>query len=296
LCQPINFQGETRMNIHENARTTPAGRELLVRRFLEQDGRLGRRPMPTGSVARRSTSGCAGAETKEVQGLRDRPSCATTGRAHWPPEWIDLVLYLRHFRQPAQGNRHQLGMPVHVSAVLAGQRRWRPAALEPPRPRADTNVVMPAICAYSTSRSWAASVSRAIASPAIAHASAAAPDGIRACGHRRLLPPRLCESCSPTRRDCAAFLARMRLFASRASPSQRVLTDNGTGYRSHRFRDACSAASCVICGPGPEHRRQRQGPRRFSIQTLLRNGPTGASIATARARAPPPPMAPLLQP
>jgi transposase InsO family protein len=38
--------------------------------------------------------------------------------------------------------------------------------------------------------------------------------------------------------DCAAFTSRViKSYAERGTPIQRILTDNGAGYRSHAFRD-----------------------------------------------------------
>ncbi len=42
--------------------------------------------------------------------------------------------------------------------------------------------------------------------------------------------------------SCVAFLRRAHAwFATQGIAIRRLLTDNGSGYRSHRFRDACQS-------------------------------------------------------
>jgi transposase InsO family protein len=82
----------------------------------------------------------------------------------------------------------------------------------------------------------------------------------------------------------AAFLHRaVAWFARRGVRAQRVLSDNGTGYRSHVFAAACRQA-------GVQHRRTRpytprtNGKAERFIQTMLREWAYGLTFRTSSAR------------
>lgn len=82
----------------------------------------------------------------------------------------------------------------------------------------------------------------------------------------------------------AAFLRRaVAWFARRGVRAERVLSDNGTGYRSHVFAAACRQA-------GLHHRRTRpytprtNGKAERFIQTLLREWAYAMAFQTSRAR------------
>lgn len=82
----------------------------------------------------------------------------------------------------------------------------------------------------------------------------------------------------------AAFLRRaVAWFARRGVRAERVLSDNGTGYRSHIFAAACRQA-------GLSHRRTRpytprtNGKAERFIQTLLREWAYGIAFHTSSAR------------
>lgn len=69
---------------------------------------------------------------------------------------------------------------------------------------------------------------------------------------------------------CAAFLERaVAWFASLGVPVQRALTDNGPGYLSHQFAGACSNLSIIHKRTRP-YRPQTNGKAERMIQTLLR--------------------------
>ena len=80
---------------------------------------------------------------------------------------------------------------------------------------------------------------------------------------RRPLPPRLrraaCPSESPA--DCVAFLRRaVAWYRERGITVERVLTDNGNGYRSHAWATACAELGIAPpLHPPPPPADQRQG-------------------------------------
>ena len=91
---------------------------------------------------------------------------------------------------------------------------------------------------------------------------------------------------------CAAFLRRaVAWWAHRKVIVQRVLTDNGSGYRSRAFRDACDAAGRAPSADAALHAaHQRQGgalhsdaaPRvglRHGVRRLARAAPGAPTLA-----------------
>src|SRR5438034_2698885 len=98
------------MNIHENARTTPVSRDLLVRRVLELNWGVLEAAKAAG-ISRRTAYKWLRRHAEEGQcGLRDRPSRAVHLPHALPREWRDVVLYLRSFRQTARLVGVQLGL------------------------------------------------------------------------------------------------------------------------------------------------------------------------------------------
>lgn len=123
------------MNIHENARTTPASRALLVRR-VQGEGWSTKDAAQAAGVSRRTAyKWLSRFDAEGRAGLRDRSSRAHRLPHATPGEWSDLVAYLRHFRQPARLIARQLGMARStVSAILCRRGLGPMRALEPPAP------------------------------------------------------------------------------------------------------------------------------------------------------------------
>src|SRR6185436_21071731 len=82
-----------------------------------------------------------------------------------------------------------------------------------------------------------------------------------------------------------AFLRRaMRWFARRGVRIERVLTDNGSAYRSHVVAAACRALRVAQRWTRP-YRPQTNGKAERFIQTLLREWAYGRPYATNCERA-----------
>ena len=123
------------MNVHENARTTPVSRALLVRRISEEGWSVGSAAAAAG-VSRHTAYKWVQRQREDgVASLRDRSSRAHHIRHALPVEWTQIILYLRHFRQPARLIGGELGLARStVSAVLARHGLGAQRALDPPRP------------------------------------------------------------------------------------------------------------------------------------------------------------------
>jgi transposase InsO family protein len=261
------------MNIHENARTTPHSRAKLVARIRDHGWPLGLAARAAGISDRTAYKWLQRYDDEGLAGLRDR-SCRAHRRPHaLSVEWCELVLFLRGFRMPARLIAEQLGMqPSTVSAVLARNGLGAQSALEPPKPP----------CRYERRHAGE-----------LLHLDIKKLTRFERPGHR-VTGSRLHQSRGagwefvhvaiddfsrlayaeilPDERGgtCAAFLRRAcAWFAGQGIPIKALLTDNGTGYRSHRFRDACHRLRLRHHRTRPYTPRTNGKAERF-IQSMLR--------------------------
>lgn len=276
------------MNIHQNARTTPAGRALLVRRVCEQGWTPGAAASAAGISRQTAYKWLRRAHEGGWAALRDRPSVAHQRPHALPSEWVDVVVYLRHFRQPARAIGQQLGIARStVSAVLARKGLGSQAALEPPavprryERRHAGDLLHLDIKKLGRFRQPGhrvtgdrARVSRG-AGWEFVHVAV---DDFSRLAYVEILPNERGES-------CAAFLRRARTwFAGQGITVKRVLTDNGTGYRSHRFRRACAETRLRHVRTKPRCPQTNGKAERF-IQTLLREWAYGRVYRNSLERA-----------
>ena len=261
------------MNIHENARTTPASRYLLVQR-LDQGWTLAEAADAAGITSKTARKWVQRHAAEGRGGLRDRSSTAHRRPHALPSDWQNVVVYLRGFRQPARSIAHQLGLPRStVSAVLARRGLGARTSLEPPAPpcryeRRHAGELLhldikklgrfkrPGHRVTGTrvdSRTWRAGWE-------YVHVAI---DDFSRIAYVEILP-------DETGKSCAAFMRRAKKwFASQGIRIAALLTDNGTGYRSHRFREACLGASVRHHRTRPYTPRTNWKAERF-IQSLLR--------------------------
>ena len=276
------------MNIHENARTTPASRELLVNRVLKQGWSPARAAEATGVSPRTAYKWLARFQAEGRAGLRDRSSRARRLRHALPGEWCDLVAYLRHFRQPARVIARELGLPRStVSAVLSRQGLGPQRALEPPAPVRRYERRRPGDLLHLDTKKlgrFSRPGHRVTGNRA---------DRDRGAGwevvhvaiddHSRLAYAEVLPDENPL--SCIEFLQRaLAWFADQGIRIRRLLTDNGNGYRSHGFREACQKLRLRHLRTKPR-RPQTNGKAERFIQTLIREWAYGRVYLSSALRA-----------
>lgn len=262
------------MNIHENARTTPASRYLLVQR-VEQGWPLARAAEAAGVTRKTANKWLRRHAAEGRSGLRDRSSTAHRRPHALPSDWQDLVVYLRGFRQPARCIAIQLGLPRStVSAVLARHGLGAQASLEPPVPpcryerRHAGELLHLDIKKLGRFRKPGHRVTGVRGGEGRSMEAGweyvhIAIDDFSRIAYAEILPDETGESCARFMRRATAW------FASQGIKIAALLTDNGTGYRSHRFREACLCASIRHHRTRPYTPRTNGKAERF-IQSLLR--------------------------
>lgn len=275
------------MNIHENARTTPASRALLVRRIRQDGWRVAEAAHAAGISARTAYKWLR--RSVEGGGLRDRSSRAHRLPHALPPEWVQLVEMFRRYRQTARVIGEQLGLARStVSAVLArrGLGPWR--SLEPPRPVFRYERRRPGDLLHldvkKLGRFWKPG-HRVTGDRGAGRSMGAGWEFVHVAidDHSRIAYAEILADESGA--SCVAFLRRAcAWFATQGITIRRLLTDNGTGYRSHRFRDACQALRLRHLRTKPRTPQTNGKAERF-IQTLLREWAYARFYRTSALRA-----------
>lgn len=261
------------MNIHENARSTPHSRAVLIERVCEAGWPVAEAAVAAAVSERTAYKWLRRFRDGGAVALRDR-SCRARCRPHaLSEEWCELLLFMRGFRMPARVIADQLGMPQStVSAVLARNGLGPQAALEPPRPvnryeRRQAGELLhldikklgrfrhPGHRATGTRVGRNHNVGWEFVHVAV--------DDYSRMAYAEILP-------DETGRACAGFARRAcAWFAKQGIAIKALLTDNGTGYRSHRFRDSCQRLGLRHHRTRPYTPRTNGKAERF-IQSMLR--------------------------
>jgi transposase InsO family protein len=260
------------MDVHQNARTTCHGRRLMIHRLAEG-----------WTVA--AVGAAFGVDPKTVRKWRDRHAGAgeagladRSSRPHRSPTRLAdtaeaEIVALRRQRLPGPAIARRLGRPVStVGAVLRRRGLGRLAALDP----------KPAIIRYQRERLGELihidvkklgkidGVGHRITGDRTSRSRGIGWDFLHVCiddasrlAYSEIRPDERKES-------AVAFLERaLAWFAGLGVTVERVMTDNGSAYRSHAFREACDAAGLRHKRTRPYTPRTNGKAERF-IQTSLR--------------------------
>jgi len=261
------------MRLHRNAKTTPRSRAELIDRVRRQGWTIARVAQGA-SVSERTVYKWLARERAEgAVGLEDRRSTPRRVRRRLSPYWVARVLDARRKRRTAAQIAQRFTLPrVTVARVLARHGLSRLRALDPVEP----------VVRYERARPGE-----------LVHFDVKKLGRIDGVGHRIHGDPsrrsrgvgwefvhvavddktRLAyvETLPDERGVTArAFLARViRWFARRGITIERVLSDNGSCYRSRHFLKACKLAG-IKAKKTRAYRPQTNGKAERFIQTLIR--------------------------
>ena len=277
------------MDIHKNARLTPRGRERMVTMVLG-----GQTPKAVGAAVgvcpRTVKKWVERYRAEGLAGLQDRSSRPDRLRQPTPAATIDQIEALRRQRLTGKAIAAETGVsPATVSRVLRRLGLNRLSALEPAEPPrryqrdrpgelihidikklGKFNRVGHRITGDRTGQSKTRGVGWEFVHVAIDDASRV--------GFSRIM--------KTERKACAVtFLkAAVAYYASLGVIVERVMTDNGSCYRSRRFRNACRRLALKHIFTRPYTPRTNGKAERF-IQTALREWAYARAYDTLRQRA-----------
>ena len=278
------------MNIHKNARTTPHGRLVLVRRVLDEKqprkkvaAEFGVSVETVGKWVRRWRTGGGGS-------LNDGSSTPACQR-RTPPERVAEVERLRRQRMSSPTIARQLTMPVStVTHILRRLGLNRLKALEPPVPVVRYEREHPGELLHLDTKKLGriGSIGHRITgrrSGVINRHRGIGWDYLHVCvddasrlAYTEILPDERKES-------AVAFLDRaLGWFSTLGVAVTSVMTDNGNCYRSHLFHDACAAASLRHIRTKPYRPRTNGKAERF-IQTVMRECAYARPFQSSQERA-----------
>jgi len=261
------------MDIHQNARLTPFGRESLAKKVLFQGSTLNSAAAEFNVTPRTAGKWVRRYLREGRSGMRDRSSRPHRSPHRTPKSQLQQVEQLRRLRWPGcRIAQHTRLSRATVSRILHSLGLHRLRFLEPSLPPRRYEHPTPGSLVHFDIKKLAR-----FTRPAY---RAQAPGRRHSCGagweylhvaiddHSRIAFAQLLPRQSQP--AAASFLLSARaFFASLHIPIQRIMTDNGGCYVAHPFRRLCSQLSLKHIFTRPYTPRTNGKAERF-IQTALR--------------------------
>ena len=261
------------MDLHKNARLALRSREALVRKVVEENSTL-KAAAAAFSVSRKTAA-------KWVGRYRSDPTAALLDRSSRPhrspratsSQLLEQVVDLRRSHRPGYLIARQTGLSVAtVSRILRRARlsRWRDLHPRPPVVRYEhphpgdmLHLDIKGLPQYQQVSMRGDGRRRGLRRHPGRKALHVAIDDHSRLAFSQLLPDQKSET-------TLAFLhAALAFFAGHHITVRALLTDNGSSYRSHLFRQACQHIGITHSRTRPYTPRTNGKAERF-IQTALR--------------------------
>jgi transposase InsO family protein len=262
------------MNAHKNARTTPFGRAVMVRRVLEEGWSVVAVASAFEVSTRTVRKWLARFGSEGDAGLQTRSSAPHLVANRLPAPWLAMINRLRRdYRMTGEEIAERLHLPRStVAGHLARLGLGRLAALEPSEPARRYNRARAGELIHLDIKKLARfrRVGHRITGDRRGQSAGAgwefvhvAVDDASRLAFVEVLP-------DEQRRSVTGFLVRaLRWFKSLGIRVERVMTDNGSGYVSRLFRKACRMLRLRHLRTRPYTPKTNGKAERF-IQTLLR--------------------------
>ena len=275
------------MRLHANARSSPYTRRLLVRRVLEEGQHLGLAAKAVGLSRKAARKWIERFQAEGEAGLVDRSSAPRSIPHRTSSQVVSRVLGLRHKRLVAWAIAEQLGMPRStIGAILRRHGLGRLSALDPKVPVIRYERENPGELIHLDTKKLAKiqGIGHRIHGDRRARvrglgwefAHLAIDDHTR-LSYVEVLPD---EGGETTGR----FLERaLRFFDRHKIRVERILTDNGSGYRSNAVNAACYQAGIRHLWTRPYTPRTNGKAERL-VQTLLREWAYRRAYRTSKER------------
>ena len=275
------------MDLHENARSCPASREVMVKRVVEEGWAVSD-VARAGGVSRRIVYRWV-ARWLELgsEGLRDRSSRPHHSPARTADEVLTQIRALREQRLSGGEIACRLSLPrATVGRWLQRFGLGRLPQLAPPEPLRRYQKEHPGELLHLDIKKLGRidgighriTGDRSIRKRGIGwDFTHVAIDDASRLGYVEVLPDELGST-------AAGFLERaVAWFSQRGIRVHKVLTDNGSCYRSHTFNQLCSRLGIRHSRTRPYRPRTNGKAERF-IQTLLREWAYASTFTSSAAR------------
>jgi transposase InsO family protein len=275
------------MKLHGNARTCPRSRRLLVER-VECGWTLRRAAAAAGVSERTAAKWCARWRAEGEKGLVDRSSRPLRQPRRIAADRVEAILRLRRLRMTAAEIAEVLGMALStVSLILKRSGLGRRSRLEPLEPVNRYEHQRPGELVHLDIKKLARfdrPGHRLLGRGPGRFETGAGYEYLHVCiddysrvAYVEMLPDERAAT-------AARFLAHAAAhFASRGVTIERVLSDNGSCYRSADFAQTCRQLQIVHSRTRPR-RPQTNGKAERFIQTLLREWAYARIYTTSQER------------
>ena len=288
------------MKVHANAPLSPIGRRRVIDRVLIERWSVTAAAEAAGVTERTIYRWLARWRAHGPAGLVDRRSVPKRIPHKTPPERVVAICALRrlHFTAAEIAEALQMALST-VSAVLRREGLGKRSRLSPPEPpnryerrtpgelvhidiKKLGRIVVPGHAITGNRRQRASSTrvrsptGRSIGTAGWEFVHVAVDDHTR-LAYAEVLPDETASSAIAFLRRALAFFARYNVRV------ERVMTDNGSAYRSHKHRLACQQLGLKHLFTQPYHPRTNGKAERF-IQTLTRRWARGRLYANSTER------------
>lgn len=277
------------MNNHKNARLTVHGRLLLVRRIVEQGPRPVEAAQAAGVSGRTAYKWLRRYQAEGEAGLQNRPSRPHRCPHATPGRIVRCVIKLRCRRQTYRQIAQALGVSEGtVARILMRAGLNRLSHLEPARPDNRYEHAAPGELLHLDIKKlgrFRRPGHRVTGSRTNCRNRGAGWDYVHVAidDHSRIAFGSI-EPDETGTSACAALLKAIRYYRGLGIRFQRVLTDNGSAYKSRAFRRLCRRLGLVHRRTRPYSPRTNGKAERF-IQTALREWAYARCYQTSDQRA-----------
>ena len=274
------------MTLHQNAKTCPASRRLMCQRVEEQGWSLRAAAEAAGISERRATEWLARWRAGDGE-LEDRSSVARSIPARTPRDVEEAICALRELRFSGARIAEVLGMSERtVRAVLARHGLSRLAPVDADEPTNRYERPMPGELVHIDVKKLGRieREGHRIHGDRTRRSRGAGWEFVHVCiddctrlAYVEVLDDERAETV------CAFLRRAVAWFGDHGIRVQRLMTDNGNGYRSHAHAALCRQLGIRHLFTQP-YRPKTNGKAERFIQTLLREWAYAAAYPTSAAR------------
>ena len=276
------------MKLHANAKLTPAGRLRLCRQVLQEGRSVPAAAEAAGVSERTARKWLARYRAEGPAGLQDRSSRPHRSPRRTAPERERAVIGLRRARMSADEVAACLGMSERtVSRILARASLGRLRALDPaepanrfetPRPGQLVHIDVKKLGRIERAGHRVTGTRAGQRKGAGWERAHVAVDGASRLAYAEVLA-------DERKQTCCGFLERaVAWFAAQGILVERILTDNGSAYRSHLHRLTCARLG-IRHSRTRAYRPRTNGKAERFIKTLAEGWAYGAIYASSTERA-----------